>query len=118
MAMESQKKKKPQMLMTEKETYDFYYETFCQQDFYDYYDYYDEEVRPMESEDNMKLQMLMTDKETERFHYMIFIMKLKTSMIIMMKKCGPISLNLFQKLKRKEKLHRRSWMLFVNYNSP
>ena len=45
MAMESQKKKKPQMLMTEKETYDFYYETFCQQDFYDYYDYYDEEVR-------------------------------------------------------------------------
>ena len=60
------------MLMTEEETYNFHYETFCQDDYYDYYDYYDEEVRAMESEDDREPKMLMTEKETDNFHYETF----------------------------------------------
>ena len=60
------------MLMTEEETYNFHYETFCQDDYYDYYDYYDEEVRAMESEDDREPKMLMTEKETDDFQYETF----------------------------------------------
>ena len=70
--MESEKKKESQLLMTEAETYNFHYETFCQDDYYDYYDYYDEEVRAMESEDDREPKMLMTENETDNFHYDTF----------------------------------------------
>ena len=60
------------MLMTEEETYNFHYETFCQDEYYDFYDYYDEEVRAMESEDDKEPKMLMTEKETDNLYYETF----------------------------------------------
>ena len=35
--------KDPQILMGEKETYDYHYENFSQKDYFDYYDYKEEE---------------------------------------------------------------------------
>lgn len=35
--------KEPKILMGEKETYDYHYENFSQNDYFDYYDYYEEE---------------------------------------------------------------------------
>ena len=35
--------KEPQILMGEKETYDYHYENFSQNDYFDYYDYNEEE---------------------------------------------------------------------------
>ena len=35
--------KDPQIVMGQKETYDYHYENFSQKDYFDYYDYYEEE---------------------------------------------------------------------------
>ena len=41
--MESENMKEPQLVMGQKETYDYHYENFSQKDYFDYYDYYEEE---------------------------------------------------------------------------